>query len=122
MPHRVAYDPTTRGLSINLPQTCLPLIAVVESITSENLPIATWQVIDTLPLQVSGVGPSYKEAVLEHIGSYKAYAKNSGRSLVDDEPIGVTDDVSTRVRVKLCLRTHADYCGSYMEAERKLKK
>lgn len=120
MPHRVAYDPATRGISINLPQTCLPLIAVVEAITNENIPVpvATWQVVDTLPLQVSGSGPTYKEAILEHISAYKAY-KNTGRSLVDDEPIGVTDEVNTRVRVKLCLRTHVEHCGSYVEAERK---
>lgn len=83
------------------------------------MPIATWQVIDTLPLPVSGLTPSYKEAVLEHIAAYKVFAKNSGRSLADDEPIGVTDDLTTRIRVKLCLRTHVEYCGSYVEAERK---
>lgn len=118
VPHRVAYDPSSHALSINLPQTCLPLIAVVESITNENMPVATWQVVDTLPLTVSGTNPSYKEAVLENIGSYKAY-KNTGRSLVEDEPIGVADEINTRVRVKLCLRTHVDHCGSYVEAESK---
>lgn len=114
----MAYDPSSQSLSINLPQTCLPLIAVVESISGESMPVATWQVVDTLPLQVSGSSPSYKEATLEHIGSYKAY-KNTARGLVDDEPIGAADEGSQRVRVKLCLRTSVDHCGSYVEAESK---
>lgn len=115
IPHRVAYDPSTRGLSINIPPTCLALIAVVESMTHENTPVPVWQVVDTLPLQVSGTTSSYKEALLDNIGASTSY-KNTGRSLVDEEPIGITDDA--RVRVKLCLRAHHEHCGDYIEAER----
>lgn len=43
----------------------------------------------------------------------------NARSL-DDEPIGM-DEYSPRVRVKLCLRTHHDHCGEFVEAECKLK-
>lgn len=116
LPQRVAYDPSSHTLSINIPATCLPLIAVVETINNDNLPISSWQVVDTLPLQVSGLMPTYKEANLDQIGS-RNY-KGAGRSLVD-EPIGVNDDIDSKVRVKLCLRTHHDLCGEYIEAERK---
>lgn len=72
--------------------------------------------VDTLPLQVSGLSPTYKEAILDQMGS-RNY-KGMGRSLVDEEPIGVGDDFNTRVRVKLCLRTHHEHCGEFVEAER----
>ncbi|KAF5284702.1 hypothetical protein FQR65_LT13455 [Abscondita terminalis] len=113
-PMRVAYDPTTHRLSINVPATCLPLIAVVETISSEHLPLTNWQVVDTFALQVSGISPTYKEATLLQLGS-RNY-KGMGRSLVDEEPIGVSDDINTRVRVKFCLRTH-HHCGEPIQAE-----
>lgn len=112
MPQRVAYDPASHTLSINIPSTCLPLVAVVESINNDNLPIPSWQVVDTLPLPVSGLMPSYKEANLDLVDGH------SGRSLVD-EPIGVNDEIDPRVRVRFCLRTHHEHCGDYAEAERK---
>lgn len=118
LPQRVAYDPATHALSINVPATCLPLVAVVETLSSDNLPLTSWHVVDTLPLQVSGLTPTYKEAILNQMGS-RNY-KTMGRSLVDDEPIGVGEDFNTRVRVRLCLRTHHEHCGEYVEAERKL--
>ncbi|XP_017769905.1 PREDICTED: hemicentin-1 [Nicrophorus vespilloides] len=113
LPDRVAYDPATHALSINIPITCLPLVAVVESL-GHDLPIPSWQVIDTLPLQVSGLTPTYKEANLEQLiaRSYKV----SGRSLAD-EPIGVNDDYSSKIRVKFCLRTHDEHCGNFVDAE-----
>lgn len=52
MPQRVAYDKTSNSLSIIVPATCLPLVAVIEAVSNENLPITAWQVIDTIPLQV----------------------------------------------------------------------
>lgn len=52
MPQRVAYDKTSNSLSIIVPATCLPLVAVVETVSNENLPITAWQVITTIPLQV----------------------------------------------------------------------
>lgn len=113
-PHRVAYDPSSQTLSLNIPATCLPLIAIVETNNVDTLPIPTWQVIDQLTLPVSGLVASYKEANLDQMTSrnYKA----AGRSYVD-EPIGVDDEYQTRVRVKLCLKTQPDYCGDYIDAE-----
>ncbi|KAL1506126.1 hypothetical protein ABEB36_005549 [Hypothenemus hampei] len=112
LPQRVAYDKQSKILSINVPATCLPLVAVVETISNENYPVTAWQVIDTLLLQVSGSIPTFKEKSLD-----KMLTRNfaNARSLVD-EPIGMDED-SPRVRVKLCLRTHHDHCGEFVEAE-----
>lgn len=118
LPNRVAYDPATRGLSINIPATCLALNAVVESMSNENTPIPSWAYVTTLPVLVSGLGTSYKEALLDTISAARSY-KNTGRSLVDDEPIGVNDDYNIRVRVKFCLKAHHEHCGEYVEAERR---
>lgn len=115
LPLRVAYDPSSHTLSINVPVTCLPLVAVIETISSDSLPIPIWQEVDTIPLQVSGVSPTYKEANLDQMG--RAY-KGAGRSLVD-EPIGVNDNYTPKVRVKLCLRTRQEHCGEFIVAERK---
>lgn len=114
LPQRVSYNRASHTLAINVPATCLPLIAIVESVANENHPITAWQVIDTLPLQVSGITPTYKEKNLDEIEN----RRSGGRSLVD-EPIGVNDDYNPRLRVKLCLRTHHDLCGEFVEAERK---
>lgn len=113
-PHRVAYNPNSHTLSINIPATCLPLVAVVETNNPDTMPITTWQVIDTLPLQTSGNFPTYKDANLDQLSS-RNY-KGAGRSLVD-EPIGVNDNFQTRVRVKLCLRTGHQHCGEPLDAE-----
>ncbi|KAJ8941497.1 hypothetical protein NQ318_005220 [Aromia moschata] len=83
--HKVAFDRASQTLSINVPATCLPLIAVVETVSNENHPITAWQVIDTFELQVSGLVPTSKEMKLDQVGS-RNY-KGIGRSLVD-EPIG----------------------------------
>ncbi|KAJ8967553.1 hypothetical protein NQ314_002869 [Rhamnusium bicolor] len=114
LPQRVAYDSASHTLSINVPATCLPLIAIVETVSNENHPITAWQVVDTLELQVSGLIPTYKEKSLDQMGT-RSY-KGVGRSLVD-EPIGVNDDYNPKVRVKLCLQTHPEHCGEFVEAE-----
>ena len=112
LPQRVAYDPSSHTVSINVPVTCLPLVAVIETVSSDSHPIPIWQAVETIPLQVSGISPTYKEANLDQLGrSYK------GRSLVD-EPIGVNDNYTPRVGVKLCLRTRQEHCGEFVEAER----
>lgn len=109
LPQRVAYDPATHHLSINIPSTCLPLVAVVE-VLGHELPLPTWQVVDTIPLPVSGLGSTYKEVNLDELGR-----SHKGRALVD-EPIGMDDEFSSRVRVKFCLRTY-EHCGELIEAE-----
>ncbi|CAH2015543.1 unnamed protein product, partial [Acanthoscelides obtectus] len=111
VPQRVAYDRASHTLSINVPATCLPLIAIVETVSNENHPITAWQVVDTMELQVSGLVPTYKEKNLDQITS-----RGYQRSLVD-EPIGVNDEENPRVRVKLCLQTHPEHCGEFIEAE-----
>lgn len=113
-PHRVGYDPSSQTVAINVPSTCLPLVAKVEATNPDNIHVPSWQVVDTLPLQTSGLNPTYKEAKLEQLSSRNF--KGAGRSLAD-EPIGVNDDFHPKVRVKLCMRTHQDHCGEPMEAE-----
>ncbi|XP_050294369.1 cell adhesion molecule DSCAM-like isoform X2 [Anthonomus grandis grandis] len=115
VPQRVAYDKAANTLSINVPVTCLPLVAVVESISNDNHPITAWQVIDTLPLQVSGLVPTMKEKSLDKMMT-RSFGTPMGRSLAD-EPIGMEEYSTPRVRVKLCLRTHHDHCGEFVEAE-----
>ncbi|CAH1154135.1 unnamed protein product [Phaedon cochleariae] len=112
LPQRVAYDRTSHAISINVPATCLPLVAIVEMVSNENHPVTAWQVVDTLRLQVSGLMPTRQEKGLEQMGG-RAF---KGRALVD-EPIGVNDEDSPRIRVKLCLQTHPDHCGEFVEAE-----
>lgn len=114
IPQRVAYDRASNTLSINVPATCLPLIAVVETVSNDNHPVTAWQVIDTIPLQVSGLIPTYKEKSLDKMMT-RGLGNALGRSLAD-EPIGI-DEYSPRVRVKLCLRTHHEHCGEFAEAE-----
>lgn len=114
LPQRVGYDPDSHTLTINIPRTCLPLIAVVETISPEAAPLQNWQEIHKFPLHTSGLNPTYKEVNLDQLTS----RKDAGRSLVD-EPIGVNDDYQPKVRVKLCLRTQQDHCGEYTKADRK---
>lgn len=114
IPQRVAYDKSSNMLSINIPATCLPLVAVIESVSNDNHPVTAWQVIDTLPLQVSGMTPTYQERSLDKMMT-RSFGNALGRSLVD-EPIGM-DEYSPRIRVKLCLSTHRDHCGEFVEAE-----
>lgn len=113
LPEKVTYDPSSHALSIIVPITCLPLVAVVESISHENMPIPAWQVLDTLPLEVSGLMPTYREANLDQL-----IARNyRGKSIIDEQ-IGLDDEYQSRVRVKLCLGTHLEHCGEFLEAER----
>lgn len=112
MPQKVEYDKNANALSINVPPTCLPLVAVVEAVSNEHHPITAWQVIDTLVLQVSGLVPTFKEKNLNQMTSM--YYR--GRALVD-EPIGVNDEDSPKIRVKLCLQTHPEHCSDFVDAE-----
>ncbi|KAK9729566.1 Immunoglobulin domain [Popillia japonica] len=112
LPEKVTYDPSSHILSIIVPITCLPLVAVVESISNEIMPIPTWQVLDTLPLEVSGAIPTYKEANLDQL----VVRNHRGKSIIDEQ-IGLDDEYQSRVRVKLCLGTHLEHCGDFLEAE-----
>ena len=112
-PEKVAYDPSTHALSVIIPPTCLPLVAVVESI-SNDMSTPSWQELDTLSLEVSGLSSSYKDSNLDQLAS-RAY---KGRPLMD-EPIGLDDEFQSRVRVKFCLRIQIEHCGEFVDAERK---
>lgn len=120
-PVHVTFDPARRTLGINIPTTCLSLIAIVESVINAETSMAAWQIVETIQLQVSGDGPSYKEAVIEHL--ITARRSSSGRSLGDEDlSLGFDDDeLNPRVRVKFCLRANHEHCGDYSEAESKFK-
>lgn len=113
----VTFDPTTRTIGIKVDATCLSLVATVESIINNDTPHAAWQIIQNIPLKVSGSGATYKEAVID---STVTARRSSGRSLSreDDEHfIGFEDELNPKVRVKLCLRANYEHCGEYKNAE-----
>ncbi|CAG9859876.1 unnamed protein product [Phyllotreta striolata] len=111
VPQGVEYDKNANVVSINVPATCLPLIAVVEAVSNEHHSITAWQVIDTIELHVSGVEATYKDKDLHQVG----YVHYRGKALVD-EPIGVNDEETPKIRVKLCLQTHPEHCGEFIDA------
>lgn len=114
---QVTYDPSTRTLSLSVAPTCLALIGVVESLVNGH----SWQVVDTIPLQVSGNDITYKEVVIDNLAAARM-GRNGGRSLHDGSSemisdISQVDDLNPRVQVKLCLRANQEHCGDYTEAE-----
>ncbi|KAL9705597.1 hypothetical protein quinque_009115 [Culex quinquefasciatus] len=115
-PLHVGFDPETRQLGVNVAATCLSLIAIVESIGYHDTPISTWQVVQTIPLAVSGSRPTYKEEVLDNMISAR---RSSARSLGgdDDLPMALEEEIPPRVRVKLCLKSNHEHCGEYVDAE-----
>jgi echinoid len=111
------FDPTTRTLGVNVGATCLALVAIVESVINGNTPEAAWQVIDQIPLSVSGSATTYKETVIDQMITAR---RSSARSLGDDDlPAALEDELNPRVRVKLCLKANTDHCSDYTEAESK---
>lgn len=97
VPLRVAYDKSANSLSINVPATCLPLVAVIETISNENHPVTAWQVIDTLLLQVS-------EKIFIYPFIYIVYYFNSvgfwlGTNIKGKKP-GQNDDQEFRQRFR----------------------
>lgn len=117
IPSHVTFDPDTRILTVNVDATCLALIAVVESVVNGDTPMAAWQIIETIPLSVSGNGPTHKEAVIENLVTAR---RSSARSLGDDDLAApLEDELNPRVRVKLCLRVDHEHCGEYTEADSK---
>ncbi|XP_077286250.1 hemicentin protein echinoid isoform X2 [Arctopsyche grandis] len=120
-PDHVTFDPSTRTLSLNVGSTCLALVGVVESLVNGHTTMATWQVVETIPLHVSGNGPTYKEAVIDLMAPSNRMGRNGGRSLgdeINDNPgVPQVDELNPRVRVKLCLRVNHEHCGEYTEAE-----
>ncbi|XP_050321107.1 muscle M-line assembly protein unc-89 isoform X1 [Bactrocera neohumeralis] len=136
-PLHVTYDPNTHTLGINVGATCLSLVAIVESMVNMDTPMAQWEVVDTVNLQLSGNGPTFKETVIDrHIPAYRS---GGGRSLghnhigghddgvgggdedddegVDMNTLALADDNKPTVRVKLCLRSNQEHCGKHTNAE-----
>lgn len=117
-PLSARFDPTTRTLGLSVGATCLSLIGIVESVINDGTPMAAWQIVETIQLQVSGHNPTHKETVIEHLVTAR---RSSARSLgvTDDDFPPLNDDATPRVRVKLCLRANHERCGDYADAESK---
>ncbi|XP_063240363.1 hemicentin-1 [Bacillus rossius redtenbacheri] len=117
-PQRVAYDPETHTLSVNLAATCLQLVGLVEAATDGE----DWRVVHTLPL--AGGPVTRREAtVLALVGRHRP-ALSGGSSLPgpDDEgrasaSAAFDSPAPPRVRVKLCLKGDEARCSDYTEAE-----
>lgn len=137
-PTRVTYEPNSRTLGIDVGATCLSLIAVVETMVNEETPMAAWEIIDNVNLQVSGNGPTFKETVIDrHIAPRRSAGSRSlgrtvhggggigrgGNDFDDDDndndmnTLALEDDNSPTVRVKLCLKTNRQHCSEYADAE-----
>lgn len=117
---QVTYDPSTKMLGVNVGQTCLALIAVVETVVHGDTHVPEWHIVDQIPLHASGSAPSYKESVVENI-IVPRQSSSVARSLAEEEDftMALEDDSTPRVRVKLCLRGNPEHCGDYTVAESK---
>ncbi|CAD7079851.1 unnamed protein product [Hermetia illucens] len=117
-PLQVVYDPNSKRIGINVEATCLSLVAIVESVVHDETPMAKWQIIEKIPLQVSGNGPTFKETIIEHMKAPRR--SSSARSLGNNEedfPLALADPSSPKLRTKLCLSVNNEHCGEYTEAE-----
>ncbi|GBP64765.1 Basement membrane-specific heparan sulfate proteoglycan core protein [Eumeta japonica] len=112
-PEQVTYEPSSRTVAFSVSPTCLTLVGVAETLLDGRSSAASWQVVDTIPLRLSGTEPSAHEAVIDHVPS-KAGRTNNGRALND---LPLLDELNPRVRLKLCLRVNQDHCSDYTEAE-----
>ncbi|CAH0692935.1 unnamed protein product, partial [Chilo suppressalis] len=108
-PEQVTYDPSTKTLAFSVTPTCLTLIGVAEGLGGE-VGSNNWQVVDTVPLKLSGSMAMLQEAILEIPN--KPIRKST--RVVSDPPL---DDLSPRMRLKLCLKLNQDFCSDYTEAE-----
>lgn len=140
-PQRVAYDPDSHSLSINIAATCLQLIGQVEASLGIVQDLATgremeeWHHVNTLDIQASGAAATRREAVIQSLvgakhnleGGYRSAGRSLGGddsyygSEVPDEDLDPEHNqihqTEPRVRVKLCLRSTPETCGDYTEAE-----
>lgn len=122
-PIHVTFDPNSKVLVVNVGATCLALMAVVESVINEHTSMAAWQIVETIPLSVSGNVATSKEIVIEQLMLYgvrKSHSRSLPGSAQDEDfTLPLEDDTDPRVRVKLCLKGQPDHCGEYSEAESK---
>lgn len=108
-------------LGVNIGQTCLALIAVVETVVTNDIHAPEWRIVDQIPLHASGSQTTFKESIVENI-QIPRRRNNVARSLEDEEDFTMAledEQMSPRVRVKLCLRGNPEHCGDYTVAESK---
>ncbi|XP_026751978.2 hemicentin-1-like isoform X1 [Galleria mellonella] len=109
-PEQVTYDPSTRTIAFSVGPTCLSLIGVAEGLNSIG-GAAGWQVVDTVPLHLSGAVATVQEAPLE-IPNKQSTRTMPGRHI--DTPY---DDMNPHIRLKLCLKVNQEVCSEYTEAD-----
>lgn len=101
-PEQLTFDPSSRTITFTVAPTCLPLVAVAEGLFNiDGTP--GWQVVETIPLRLSGATRSVQEASLE------LFRQPDAR-----RPL---DELNPRLRAKLCLHAAHEVCGLYAEAE-----
>ncbi|XP_063822474.1 hemicentin-2 [Ostrinia nubilalis] len=108
-PEQVTYDPSTKTVAFSVSPTCLALMGVAEGLGGVA-GSAGWQVVDTMPLRLSGSTPMLQESVLEIPNKP---GRKSSRHM-NDPPL---DELNPRIRVKLCLQVNQEFCSEYTEAE-----
>ncbi|XP_063621729.1 hemicentin-2 [Cydia splendana] len=96
-PEQVTYEPSSRTVAFSVGPTCLPLVGVAEAMQPNH----HWQVLDTVPLRLSGAASTAQEAVLE------SPAPRGPRP----------EDPNPRLRLKLCLQVNQEVCSDYTEAD-----
>ncbi|XP_047508759.1 hemicentin-2 isoform X1 [Pieris napi] len=101
-PEQVTFDPSTRSVAFSVGPTCLPLVGVVEGLGA----LGGWQVVDTVPLQLSGISSTIQESTLD-----PPTPRGRGSSV---PPL---DQLNPRVRLRLCLQDNQDTCSEYIEAD-----
>lgn len=108
-PEQVTYDPSSRMIVFTVVPTCLTVVGVVEGLG--NMGGATgWQVVETIPLRLSGSTAIVQESTLELPSKSSRVA---GRHM-SDPPL---DELNPRIRLKLCLQVNQEVCSEYAEAE-----
>ncbi|CAH2076216.1 unnamed protein product, partial [Iphiclides podalirius] len=105
-PEQLTYDPSTRAVVFSVGATCLDLVAVAEGLGRAG----GWQVVETIPLSVSGVSSSVQRGVLAAPGAAEAGA----RGPAVPPPM---DELNPRLRLRLCLLNNQDVCSNYVEAD-----
>lgn len=118
-PLHVAYDPNSHIVGINVAATCLPLIAIIESLMKRDSSVATWEIAETMTIAPSANEAIFKETIINHY-IQKAHYSTTGRVLghAEDLTLALAENAQgPAVRVKLCLRSNHDHCGDYTNAE-----
>ncbi|XP_068632298.1 B-cell receptor CD22-like [Battus philenor] len=100
-PEQLTYDPSTRAVVFSVGATCLGLVAMAEGLGRTG----GWQIVETIPLSVSGVSSSVQRGVLAGPGPAGGGAP------------GAMDELNPRLRLRLCMLHKQDVCSEYVEAD-----